>query len=93
MPPSTLKYNFDPELKPIEFRALSFKHCDYTVSLYEVLGDNRESWIAGTSINISSFLRGYEEEFRKNDERLQIELRENVGKSIPELWRGLNNNF
>ena len=44
-------------------------------------------------MSISSFLKVYEEEFKKLDERLQIEMRENVAEALPDLWGGLSLNF
>ena len=54
---------------------LSTKYADYQISLYRVTDDGREEYVGGSQTNFSAFLKSYEEEFKKLDERLQIEMR------------------
>ena len=72
---------------------LSTKYADYQISLYTITDDGKEEWIDSSPVSISSFLKIYEEEFKKLDERLQIEMRENVAEALPDLWGGLSLNF
>jgi hypothetical protein len=58
-----------------------------------VTDDGRDEYVCGSQTNFSSFLKSYEEEFKKLDERLQIEMREKVAEALPDLWRGLVLNF
>lgn len=50
----------------MEFIAVSIKNCEYQISLYEITEDGAESWLATSPIDISNFMKEYDEEFKKN---------------------------
>ncbi len=53
----------------MEFISVSIKNCEYQISLYEITEDGAESWLTTSPIDISNFMKEYDEEGVQKERR------------------------